>query len=119
MSSIFVLRLSLFCDHVILSSQRKCHPSPRKAGLRKKHTTHGEMGLIHGNRDRRPQHRIGEEIRLDVLRLYRDKYHDFNFSHFADSLKEAERSQCAVPSNATKENEGEPAKTHTTAPNHP
>ena len=77
------------------------------------------MGLIHGNRDRRPQHRIGEEIRLDALRLYRDKYHDFNFSHFADSLKEAERSQCAVPSNATKENEGEPAKTHTTAPTIP
>ena len=48
------------------------------------------MGLIHGNRDRRPQHRIGEAIRLDVLRLYRDKYHNFNFSHFTDCLKEAE-----------------------------
>ena len=58
--------------------------------LRKKYTAQGEMGLIHGNRDRRPQHRIGEEIRLDVLRLYREKYHDFNFSHFTDCLKEAE-----------------------------
>jgi len=45
------------------------------------------MGLIHGNRDRRPQHRIGEEIRLNVLRLYREKYHDFNFSHFTDCLE--------------------------------
>ena len=42
------------------------------------------MGLIHDNRDRRPQHRIGEEIRLDVLRLYRDRYHDFNLSHCTD-----------------------------------
>ena len=58
--------------------------------LGKKYTAQGEMGLIHGNRDRRPQHRIGEEIRLDVLRLYREKYHDFNFSHFTDCLKEAE-----------------------------
>ena len=55
--------------------------------LRKKYTTQGEMGLIHGNRDRRPQHRIGEEIRLNVLRLYREKYHDFNFSHFTDCLE--------------------------------
>ena len=57
--------------------------------LRKKYTTQGEMGLIHGNRDRRPQHRIGEEVRLNVLRLYREKHHDFNFSHFTDCLKEA------------------------------
>ena len=56
--------------------------------LRKKYTTQGEMGLIHDNRDRRPQHRIGEEIRLNVLRLYREKYHDFNFSHFTDCLVE-------------------------------
>ena len=56
--------------------------------LRKKYTTQGEMGLIHGNRDRRPQHRIGEEIRLNVLRLYREKYHDFNFSHFTNCLVE-------------------------------
>ena len=181
--------------------------------LRKKYTTQGEMGLIHGNRDRRPQHRIGEEIRLNVLRLYREKYHDFNFSHFTDCLegfkskksvrrraklhrarprkeaagmlwqtdaskfewfgkgkgyatlhayiddatgrvvdawftknestagyvtalsmgldhyglpmemriemKEVERPERAASSNVTKENKGEPAKTHTLAPNHP
>ena len=55
--------------------------------LRKKYTAQGESALIHGNRDRRPQHRIGEWIRHDVLRLYREKYHDFNFSHFTDCLK--------------------------------
>ena len=58
--------------------------------LRKKYTAQGERALIHGNRDRHPQHRIGEWIRHDVLRLYREKYHDFNFSHFTDCLKEAE-----------------------------
>ncbi len=30
--------------------------------LRKKYTAQGEMGLIHGNRDRRPQHRTGNQI---------------------------------------------------------
>ena len=43
--------------------------------LRKKYTTQGEMGLIHGNRDRRPQHRIvigiwlakGESTSNDVV----------------------------------------------------
>ena len=42
--------------------------------LRKKYTTQGEMGLIHGNRDRHPQHRIGEWIRHDVLRAQEEGY---------------------------------------------
>lgn len=58
--------------------------------LRKKYLEQGETGLIHGNRGRHPLHRIGEHIRLKVLGLYREKYHDFNFSHFTDSLKEVE-----------------------------
>ena len=29
--------------------------------LRKKYTAQGERALIHGNRDRHPQHRIGED----------------------------------------------------------
>lgn len=38
--------------------------------IRKKHTDQGEMALIHGNRGRHPQHRTGEWIRHNVLRLY-------------------------------------------------
>ena len=34
-------------------------------------------------------------------------------------MREVERLQRAAPSNATKENKGEPPKTHTPAPNHP
>ena len=34
-------------------------------------------------------------------------------------LREVEKVERAAPSNATKENKGEPEKTHTPAPNHP
>jgi len=34
-------------------------------------------------------------------------------------MREVEKAERAAPSNATKGNEGEPAKTHTPAPNHP
>lgn len=58
--------------------------------LRKKYLAQGEAALIHGNRNRCPRHRMGEQIRHRVVCLYQDKYHDFNFSHFTDSLKEVE-----------------------------
>ncbi len=48
----------------------------------------GDAALIHGNRNRMPKHRIGDDIRADVLRLFREKYYDFNFSHFTDLLNE-------------------------------
>ena len=42
--------------------------------LGKKYTAQGEIGLIHGNRDRHPLHRIGEWIRHDVLRAQEEGY---------------------------------------------
>ena len=48
------------------------------------------MGLIHGNRGRQPRHSLGAEIRTQVLDLYRQKYYDFNFSHFTEQLQEEE-----------------------------
>ena len=58
--------------------------------LKKKYLAQGEVALIHGNRNRPPRHRIEEQIRHKVISLYQEKYHDFNFSHFTDSLKEFE-----------------------------
>lgn len=58
--------------------------------LKKKFMVAGDAALIHGNRNRRPKHRIGDDIRADVLRLFQEKYYDFNFSHFTDLLNEKE-----------------------------
>ncbi|NLL37055.1 MAG: helix-turn-helix domain-containing protein [Fretibacterium sp.] len=58
--------------------------------LKKKYLAQGEVALIHGNRNRPPRHRIEEQRRHKVVSLYQEKHHDFNFSHFTDSLKEIE-----------------------------
>lgn len=58
--------------------------------LKKKYTEQGDRGLIHGNRGRRPRHSIGDETRAQILALYRQKYNDFNFSHFTERLNEEE-----------------------------
>ena len=58
--------------------------------LKKKYTLLGDVGLIHGNRNKQSKHRIRDDIRADVLRLFQEKYYDFNFSHFTDLLNEKE-----------------------------
>ena len=49
--------------------------------LKKKFMVAGDAALIHGNRNRMPKHRIGDDIRADVLRLFQENYYDFKFSH--------------------------------------
>lgn len=56
--------------------------------LRKKYNEKGAAGLIHGNRDRRPAHALNEEIQSRVVTLFAEKYHDSNYSHCAELLKE-------------------------------
>ena len=58
--------------------------------LKKKFAALGNNGLIHGNRGRQPAHTIGDDLRNSVLRLFQEKYPDFNFSHFTDMLNEEE-----------------------------
>ena len=58
--------------------------------LKKKYTERGDRGLIHGNRGKQPRHSLGDETRAKVLALYRQKYYDFNFSHFTERLNEEE-----------------------------
>jgi transposase len=50
----------------------------------------GPGGLAHGNRGRSPTNRIGAEVRAKVLALSREKYADFNDTHFAEMLAERE-----------------------------
>lgn len=50
----------------------------------------GAAGVAHGNRDRQPQHTIGEEQRARVVYLAGTKYQHFNDSHLAEMLAEHE-----------------------------
>ena len=40
--------------------------------LKIKYIEEGEIGLIHGNRGRKPKHALPEKLRKDVLRLYEE-----------------------------------------------
>ena len=58
--------------------------------LKKKFSVLGDSAVIHGNRNRQPAHTIGMEVRSLVIRLFQEKYADFNFSHFTDMLNDVE-----------------------------
>jgi len=56
--------------------------------LKKKVQELGPKAIIHGNCGRTPPNAYPEEIKQEVLRLFRSQYHNFNISHFTDILKE-------------------------------
>ncbi|MDR3255312.1 MAG: ISNCY family transposase [Synergistaceae bacterium] len=58
--------------------------------LKAKYEREGDAGLIHGNRGRKPQHALPDELKSKVLRLYNDKYYDSNFCHYSELLEEHE-----------------------------
>jgi len=58
--------------------------------LKARVTAQGLAGLCHGNRSRPPHNRLGQELRTRVLALSRERYFDFNDSHFTEMLQEHE-----------------------------
>lgn len=50
----------------------------------------GIRGLVHGNTGRPSHHRLSEVLRQKVLQLSGKVYYDFNDTHFAEKLGEAE-----------------------------
>lgn len=50
----------------------------------------GLRGLLHGNRGRVPANQRPAGLRAQVLRLSRERYYDFNDSHFQQMLQERE-----------------------------
>lgn len=47
----------------------------------------GKSGFIHGNRSKKPVNTLDKSISEDIILLYKNKYYDFNFSHFKEFLK--------------------------------
>ena len=50
----------------------------------------GKSGFIHGNRSKKPVNTLDKSISEDIILLYKNKYYDFNFSHFKEFLKKDE-----------------------------
>lgn len=58
--------------------------------LRAAYKSQGSAGIIHGNRGRKPTHAIDEATKEEVWLLYKERYFDFNFTHYAEMLRGAE-----------------------------
>ena len=58
--------------------------------LKSKYIQKGEEGLIHGNKGCKPKHSLSQEVKSQVLCLFKEKYSDSNFCHFAELLEERE-----------------------------
>jgi transposase len=50
----------------------------------------GAAAVVHGNRGRKPTHRIGDEVRQQVIALAREPYQGCNQQHLRDLLAERE-----------------------------
>lgn len=69
-----------------------------KLGISKRHVDRliiiykekGKSGFVHGNRDRKPVSTLDKSISEDIILLYKNKYQDWNFSHFQEFLEKDE-----------------------------
>lgn len=55
-----------------------------------KYKENGKSAFIHGNRSKKPVNALDNSISEDIILLYKNKYYDFNFSHFKEFLKKDE-----------------------------
>lgn len=54
--------------------------------LKAKIKTLGPLGIQHGNAGRTPHNKVGDVLKDWILQAVQDVYHDYNFSHLADTL---------------------------------
>ncbi len=58
--------------------------------LIKKYKLLGKDGFSHNNKSRKPKHTLSLDTKNKVLKLYENKYFDFNFKHFCEKLNDVE-----------------------------
>lgn len=59
--------------------------------LREPMARRGTEALVHGNTGKRPDNRIADKVRKQIVRLRETKYHKFNDHHFTEKLVEVEK----------------------------
>lgn len=50
----------------------------------------GKSGFVHGNQSKKPVNSLDKSISEDIILLYKNKYYDFNFSHYKEFLEKDE-----------------------------
>ena len=55
-----------------------------------KYKKEGKAGFIHKNSGRKPATSISIEIKKKIIELYKNKYYDYNWTHFKEKLNEVE-----------------------------
>jgi len=58
--------------------------------IKKKVKEFGPLGVLYGNKGHKPPHAFSEEKRLEIIKLVKNRYFDFNFSHLSEILAEQE-----------------------------
>ncbi|MGL6063915.1 MAG: hypothetical protein ACRC0S_02405 [Fusobacteriaceae bacterium] len=58
---------------------------------------YGKSFFMHGNRSRKPSTCLSDEVKERILKLYKEKYFDFNFFHFHEKLITVEDIFCSYP----------------------
>ncbi|MBW2559843.1 MAG: helix-turn-helix domain-containing protein, partial [Deltaproteobacteria bacterium] len=58
--------------------------------IKKKVARQGPEGILHGNRGSRSSHSFSPEKKGRVVKLTKERYFDFNFSHLSEILEEEE-----------------------------
>ncbi len=87
--------------HVLKMVQEKritLHEASRSIGVSYRHVKRlkkdfdeeGIKGLVHGNIGRSPANKIDDYLKAQVIALSREKYPDFNDTHFTEMLKDDE-----------------------------
>lgn len=56
----------------------------------------GKAFFVHGNRGRKPSHTIENDIKDNILDLYRTKYYDTNLTHYCELLEEHEKINVSI-----------------------
>lgn len=59
--------------------------------LIEKYKKEGKQGFIHKNTGRKPAITIPIKIKKEIIKLYEEKYYDFNWAHFKEKLKDSEK----------------------------
>lgn len=55
-----------------------------------KYKENGKSGFVHGNRSHKPVNVLDKSLSEDIILLYKNKYQDWNFTHFKEFLQEKE-----------------------------
>ena len=55
-----------------------------------KYKTEGKAGFIHKNSGRKPKATIDDNTRSLIIKLYKEKYYDYNWYHFTEKLNDDE-----------------------------